>query len=429
MKIAVVGPSPVPYVYGGAEGLMWKLTESINRLTSHQAEMIKLPSREHSFWDLIDSYHQFYCLDLSHFDLIISTKYPSWMVRHPNHTVYMIHHLRGLFDTYSFCNQPEMVPQSMSLGLVGEILDTLRKDNPTERDVDEVFDGLERLRKDEKSSSKGLFNFPGPFIREIVHFFDSYALSPHRIKRYASISDNLKRRADYFPAGVQVVTAYPPSKIEDFLCRSYDYLFTASRLDGPKRIHLLVEAMRYVPHDIKLKIAGTGPEENKLRALASTDDRIEFLGFVNDESLVDYYSNALAVLYVPYDEDYGLITIEAMMSRKPVITANDSGGTLEFVEEGYTGCVAEPDPKKIAEKINRLVENPQEAKRMGDRARKNVKDITWEGVLARLLGEGSTSLHHRAKVLVLSTYSCYPPRGGGQLGFITYTPGWPRSSM
>lgn len=69
MKIAVVGPSPVPYVYGGAEGLTWKLTEAINRLTSHQAELIKLPSRENYFWDLVDSHHQIYNLDLSHFDL------------------------------------------------------------------------------------------------------------------------------------------------------------------------------------------------------------------------------------------------------------------------------------------------------------------------------------------------------------------------
>jgi len=389
MKIAIVSPSHVPYVYGGLEGLTWKLTEAINRLTSHQAELIKLPSPESSFWDHVDSYHQFYKLDLSHFDLIISTKYPTWMVRHQNHVVYMAHHLRALFDTYNFTNQPEMVPPHMSSGLVGEILDLIRAGDHSEQRVEEVFEKLDCLRKEASDYNKEIFDFPGPFIREIIHFFDSYALSPQRISRYTSISDNVARRNDYFPIGVQVETVYPPSNIDTFRWNGYDYLFTASRLDGLKRINLLVEAMKYVPHDIKLKIAGTGLEEERLKSLASLDSRVEFLSFVNEETLVDLYSKALAVLYVPYDEDYGLITIEAMMSGKPVITASDSGGPLEFVKDDQTGYVVEPDPQKIAEKINYLIGNPQEARRMGVRARRRVENITWEGVMARLFGQDS----------------------------------------
>ena len=143
---------------------------------------------------------------------------------------------------------------------------------------------------------------------------------------------------------------------------------------------------------------------------------MELLGFVNDETLVDLYSKALAVLYVPYDEDYGLITIEAMMSGKPVITASDSGGPLEFVKDDQTGYVTKAEPQRIAEKINYLIENPQEARRMGEVARRRVEDITWEVVITGLLGkDGSNqSSRPRTKILVLSTYSCYPPRGGGQ---------------
>lgn len=414
MKIAVVGPSPVPYAFGGAEALMWRLTEAINQLTSHQAELIKLPCRECSFWDLIDSYHQFYRLDLSHFDLVISTKYPSWMVKHRNHMVYMVHHLRGLFDTYKFSNQPEMLPQHMSSGLVLEILNLIRGADPSEKEVEAVFEMLDCLKKDEESYDMRIFEFPGPLIRELIHFFDSYALSSQRIRRYTSISNNLIKRKDYFPPGVQVETIYPPSRINAFQCLSYDYLFTASRLDGPKRINLLVEAMKYVPHDVKLKIAGIGPELERLNELASRDRRVEFLNFVTDKTLVDLYSKALAVLYVPYDEDYGLITIEAMMSRKPVITASDSGGPLEFVKDGQTGYVAVPDPRKIAEKINYLVENPLEARKMGEKACRTVENITWDEVIARLLDEKRVQHHRKGKILVLSTYSCYPPRGGGQ---------------
>jgi len=414
MKIVVVAPSPVPYTYGGAEGLFWKLAESINRLTSHQAELIKLPVKEYSFWDLIDSYHKFYRLDLSHFDMVISTKYPSWMVRHQNHSVYMLHHLRGLFDTYKFCNEPKRVPCELRVGLVEDILGLIHNGELSEQVVDGVFEMLDLLRKGQKDYDKETFKFPGPFVREIIHFFDSYAISPDRIRCYFSISDNVKGREDYFPDGVQVDTIYPPSRNEGFQCRDYNYIFTVSRLDSPKRIDILIKAMRYVPYDIKLKIAGTGPEEEKLRRLARKDRRIEFLGFVNDEMLVDLYSNALVVLYIPYDEDYGLITIEAMKSRKPVITATDCGGTLEFVRDTETGYVVEPEPKKIADKVNYLVENVQEARGMGDLAHQNAKDITWENVVSKLLGGGDAQLHRGNNILVLSTYSCYPPQGGGQ---------------
>lgn len=414
MKIAVVGPSPVPYVYGGVEGLLWKLVESINKNTAHQAELIKLPVKERSFWELIESYYNFYKLDLTHFDLIISTKYPSWMVKHDNHIVYMVHHLRGLFDTYSFCNEPLSVTENLKVGQVKAILELLEYNEKTEEDIDNVFEMLRQIRIEQDKYDKSTFRFPGPFIREIIHFFDGYALSPTRVKSYFSISENLKRRQHYFPPGVKVKAVYPPAKMEDFLCNDYCYLFTASRLDAPKRIDILIDSMKYVPHNIQFKIAGTGPEEKRLKELAKGDKRIEFLGFVNDEKLIDLYSNALAVLFIPYDEDYGLITIEAMRSRKPVITANDSGGPLEFVINSETGYFVDVSPQQIAERINFFIEHPEEAKKMGSNAYENVKNITWQNVTSSLLGEGGISPKNKKKVLVLSTYSCYPPRGGGQ---------------
>jgi hypothetical protein len=106
MKIAIVAPSPVPFTIGGAEKLCWGLLREINENTNHQAELIRLPAREHSFWDLIDSYESFSRLDLSSFDQIISTKYPSWMVSHPHHTCYMLHRLRGFYDCWHFLNLP-----------------------------------------------------------------------------------------------------------------------------------------------------------------------------------------------------------------------------------------------------------------------------------------------------------------------------------
>ncbi len=450
MKIAIVAPSPVPFTLGGAESLFLGMQNSINKYTPHQCELIKIPIKENNFWNLVDAYYNFHKLDLSYFDMVISTKYPSWMLKHQNHTVYMVHHLRGLFDTYHFCNEPYSVPSRLRTGLVKEILDLIQNENKTEQNVDMIFERLFELKTKQNKYDKEVFKFPGPFIREIIHFFDEYALAPEKVNRYLTMSENVKNRKDYFPSNVEVKVSYPPTKIEGFECNSYTYLFTSSRLDGPKRIDLLLEAMKYVPYDIKLKIAGAGPEEGRLKKMAESDSRIEFLGFVSEAELTQLYSNSLAILFVPYDEDYGLITIEGMMSKKPVITANDSGGPLEFVKDSRTGYIVEPKPQKIAEKINYLIENPDVSRTMGLAAYQNVENITWKDFASSLVGQGRSveevsiqkryienmpvgdrsvekrsiaegSINQkippdpdRKRILVLSTYSCYPPRGGGQ---------------
>lgn len=415
MKIAIVAPSPVPFTVGGAEQLFWGIQDAIHEYTSHQCELVKIPAREDNFWNLIASYYSFYTLDLSHFDMVISTKYPSWMVQHGNHIVYMVHPLRGLYDTYHFCNLPTEIPAHLCTGLVEDILDIIHEKRFSKDAVSAVFENLRLLKEEETHYNPETFQFPGPFIRDIIHFFDGFALSPERIQRYCTMSETVRRRDDYFPTGVNVDVIHPPSKLDNFTNIGYDYLFTASRLDGPKRIDLIINAMKYVPHDIKLKIAGTGPEEQKLRKIAEDDKRVEFVGFVHENELIDLYGQAQAVLFTPYDEDYGLITLEAMLSNKPVITTTDSGGPLELVRNGQSGFVVDPDPQKIAEKINYCIEHPEEARKMGRNGYLAAQDITWEMFARRLLGDAdSVRPQKKRKVLVLATYSCYPPRGGGQ---------------
>ena len=77
MKIAIVAPSSVPFTIGGAENLYWGLQNFINEETQFQCELIKLPSREDDLFQIIDSYKAFSKLDLTYFDTLISTKYPS----------------------------------------------------------------------------------------------------------------------------------------------------------------------------------------------------------------------------------------------------------------------------------------------------------------------------------------------------------------
>ncbi len=407
MKIAVVSPSPVPFTIGGAENLMWGLCDSINKYTEHQADLIKLPTKERSFWDLIDSYYSFYKLDLSHFDLVITSKYPSWMVQHDNSICYMMHTLRGLYDTYHLMGQPEEVQRGCAP--IDRLLDYMEQNVYAEA-LDVFFEMIYALKAD-NTVPESYYAFPGPLIRKVIHYMDSCALQQMGVKKYCSISDTVKKREDYFPQGVQVQTIYPPTTLKDCSCGDYKYVFMISRLDGPKRIDMLMKAMKYVKSDIELLIAGTGPERERLEEMAKGDKRIRFLGFVSDEEAENYYANSLVIPYFPYDEDYGYITIEAMLHKKPVITTVDAGGPTEFVENGENGFVVPFDEKEIAAKIDYLAENPKEAKRLGENGYKLVKEITWEKVVEELLDAATLQ---RKKVVVTSTFSIFPALGGGQ---------------
>ncbi len=399
MKIAIVAPSPVPFGVGGAEKLWWGLLEYINKHTSHNAELIKIPTKESDFFSLIESYKKFYDLDLSHFDMVISGKYPGWMVKHKNHHIYMLHALRGVYDTYPF--EDEKIESSDEV--VKEILKRIEK---KDSDLDTFFDLLFKLK--ERDLPKELFSFPGEFIKRIVHHLDAIAMQ--NIKSFSAISKTVADRKEYFPKDTEVLVNYPPSNLEYFKNESYEYFFTASRLDHPKRIQDIIKAYKNVKTDIPLKIAGEGPMKEELLKLAKDDKRIEFLGFVSDKELIELYAKAYGVIFVPYKEDYGLITIEAMKSGKCVITYDDSGGVTEFVRDFETGFVAKGgDIEDLSRKIQNLSDDPELAEKMGERAKESVKDIAWEKCVSLLLNP-----RKRKKITVLSTYPIYPPRGGGQ---------------
>ena len=85
----------------------------------------------------------------------------------------MIHHLRGLFDTYHLFDLPRRVPENLRVGLVDEILGVIESKDRSYGAVEKVFEKLMELEEVSGRYDKNTFNFPGPFIREIVHYFDS----------------------------------------------------------------------------------------------------------------------------------------------------------------------------------------------------------------------------------------------------------------
>lgn len=422
MKIAIAAPSPVPFLVGGAEKFLWGLQAAINQLTPHDAELIKLPCRDQEFWPLMEAYERFHRLDLTYFDRVISTKYPAWMVRHPEHDVYMQHPCRGVYDLYHKRRKKENLPGHSALDRLRPFLENPAPDSSL---IQPFFNELFALRG-KKDLPQGLFEFPGPVTRAAIRFLDRAALSGDNIRRYFAISRNVVLRDGYFPEEADVKAVNHPTDIRGLYNRSYDYVFTASRLEDLKRVDLLIEAFKRVSTDTAFKIAGTGGQEEKLRRAAAGDERIEFLGFVQDSELADYYAGALFVPFIPYDEDYGLVTLEAMLSGKAVLTCRDAGGVTELVTNEENGLVTEPEPAKLAEAMTRMIQNRDETIRMGRAGKEKAGRITWENTVSELLGTPAAGREadvsrlsaggagRRKKIVVINDYPAALPVSGGQ---------------
>lgn len=422
MNIAIVAPSPYHFVMGGAEHFWTGLQRWINENTSHPCELVKIPTREGDLPQLVAAYRQHAQTDLRGYERIVSSKYPSWMAQHPNHALYMLHTLRGLYDTYHFMGQPLEPEWPAELQWLQQEIALLQRARADDngcvlRLLDMIQAALETGR-----IAADFARFPGPFARHLVHALDAFAMQPARIRAYGTMSRTVARRAGYFPAGVDCRVVHPPPRLEGFRCEGDEHLFTVSRLDQPKRIGLLIEAMKHVRADIPLLIGGSGPDEARLKALAGDDKRIRFLGTLTDEQLLDHYANALAVPFVPYEEDYGLITVEAMRSGKPVLTVHDAGGVTEFVRHGETGLVCAPDPLALAAAMDELCADRARTRQMGREARRRVAGISWKPLAEFALGvpldaarvQRTRKPAKRPKAVVAVTFGVTPPRGGGQ---------------
>ena len=111
-----------------------------------------------------------------------------------------------------------------------------------------------------------------------------------------------------------------------------------------------------------------------------------FAGGLDETALVDLYARAAAVVFPPYDEDYGYITLEAFLSRKPVVTTTDAGGPLEFVTDRVTGVIASPDPESLGAAMSKAVADAQAARSMGEAGYERVRGITWDHAIDTLIG-------------------------------------------
>ena len=109
------------------------------------------------------------------------------------------------------------------------------------------------------------------------------------------------------------------------------------------------------------------------------------LGHVSDEELIALYAGCRAAYYAPLNEDYGYVTVEAFLSRKPVLTTWDAGGPLEFVVDGVSGFVTAPDPEAVAAGIDQVFDvSGTRLREMGEEGCRRVSGIPWDHVIDAL---------------------------------------------
>jgi glycosyltransferase involved in cell wall biosynthesis len=340
MNIAVCSPQ-VPFAHGGAEVLAEQLTDEL-RTRGHEAALVTVPFKWYPgtrvltqafLWRLVDLEES----DGRPIDLVIATKFPSYVVRHPNKVVWLVHQFRQAYEL-----------DRTDLGQFGE-------------------DAEARA------------------LRRAIHRLDRIALGEAR--RLCAISRNVSERlARTLDLEAEVVL--PPPQQLDFHCDGYeDFVLSVGRLDRAKRVDLLLDALAAEP-ELQVVIAGDGPDRARLEELAARhglDGRVTFAGRVGDAELADLYARCLAVYYAPVDEDYGMVPYEAFLSEKPVVTTADAGGPLDVVADRRTGLVVEPRGESVGAACRWLREHPDEVRAWGKAGKAVAETVTWDHAIERLL--------------------------------------------
>lgn len=341
-RIAVVTSAP-PGVEGGHLVIARSLVQALQE-HGHEADIITTPS--YPFGHQAREYFNTWRTDVRmrdgrRIDHVISTRYPSYAVRHPSHVCWLNHTMREYYDLW----------------------DSFRSKLSTQARVKE---GVRR---------------------RLIHAADSHCFSQYVKRMYAQSKTIQERLRRWNRASSQVL--YPPAPPRAYRCDAFEpFLFVVSRLAPLKRIELILDALATpAASGVRCIVAGEGELGEMLKMRAEhlgLGPRVSFVGRISDDDLVDYLSRCRAVAFVPKQEDYGFVTIEAFASSKPVLTATDSGGAAELVADGVNGRVVAPSPAALGEALADIMGSPLNAERMGAAAQKTADGMRWPNVAATL---------------------------------------------
>jgi glycosyltransferase involved in cell wall biosynthesis len=346
MRIAVVN-AHVPFVHGGAENFATGLVSTLQKC-GHEVDLIRIPFQVHP-QSLLDNLLVSRMLDLQtcalgDVDLVVALKFPAYLVRHPCKIIWMIHQHRAVYDLWH---------------------------NPL---------GGYAARSD------------GSLIRAAIQSADAQAFQEAR-SIYA-ISKTVSRRLAVFNQVRAAPILTPPEDADLFRAgNAEDYFYLPSRMTHIKRQDLIIRALATTRNPVRLVLAGPKSDMGYLEELKALVDalglqhRARILGAISGKEKRDLYARCIGVVFCPIDEDYGYVTLEGMLSSKPVITTHDAGEPIEFVRHGETGLIVQPDPASIAAALDELWENRDKASAMGRAGRDFFasRDITWNNAVRMLL--------------------------------------------
>jgi len=345
MRIALTTVQ-VPFVSGGAESLARGLANALVR-AGHEVDIVSAPFRFAPAAEVMKSIELWEREDFCRFDAgcvdaVISLKFPTYYLAHPRKIVWLLHQHRAVYELFG-----------TSYGIDGsDPANTALRTAIVERDT--RFLG----------SAGAVFTIS------------------RRVSERLMASNGVPSTPLYHP---------PPGADALYCSESLAYIFAPSRLEALKRQELLVRAMQHVRAPVAAIIAGDGGGHQALTSLIDRlglHARVRLIGRVDQGEMRAWYANALGVFFAPHDEDYGYVTLEAMLACKPVITCTDSGGPLEFVTDQETGLVVLPAPEAVADAIDTLHARRERAADMGRAGRERYRElgIGWDRVAGALLG-------------------------------------------
>ncbi len=343
VRRVVVCEAQVPFVHGGAEVHVRQLVREL-RLRGFLAELVSVPFKWYPKEEILPHAAAWRLLDLSEsngesIDLLIASKFPTYFARHPNKVAWLIHQYRA---AYELCGTEysDFAHTELDVGV---------RDNLVRLDT-RMLGECRRIYANARNTAGRLSNFNGLHAEPLYH---------------------------------------PPQLAPRLTAGPYgDYVLSVGRIESVKRVDLIINAMASVDSHVRLVVAGDGTQRTnaeRVAEVAGVTDRVTFLGSVGDDDLVGLYAGALAVIYPPFDEDFGYVTLEAFLARKPVVTCSDSGGPNEFVVDGVNGFVSAPRADELASAINRLAADRARAAAMGDAGHEVARGITWDGVIEKLV--------------------------------------------
>lgn len=351
----VIATTSVPFVRGGAELHAENLQRALIE-AGHQAEIVAFPFKWYPAEIIPQQMLACRLFDLTEsngnpVDRVIGLKFPAYLAPHPNKVLWILHQHRPAYDLWD-----------REFGVLSKFPSLMRT----------VANGWE--------ARSAIIEADKRLIPEAKKIFTNSRNVSARLMKYCGI--------DSTPL------YHPPPKAESFYTgEAEDFLFFPSRLSGLKRQDLVLEALQHCREDVRIVFAGRPDTPAFGEALMAktknlgVEHRVTWAGEISDEAKLDHYARCLAVVYPPVDEDYGYITLEAMLASKAVVTTDDSGGCLEFVKDGEIGFVTAPEPKALAEAMDRIWADRARAERMGKAGRElyDTLGLDWSSVVETLL--------------------------------------------